>query len=483
MDTQNKTLRAFLTQIQRASGVKEPIKQATRVDFERADQLARLAWVLDESAAVERAIDDLFQQPDWRLRGALLDTLARAEVGWTHPTILEGLERDETRSSAAFVAARGMPLELDEWLDSCEVADDGLEAMRAVALAGEVGRAADWPGFLAWHDAIMELDGAKLEKQRASAALAALDPTYWARHTLAGDSDESWLEDVESVADFLIAHGLSEWTEVFASFDIAPGTSLGANFKAARDFAALLAVAAAIGISGREHLSEAEARELIAFFEISPDTPSERWEGRVGRAGLAGCLALLGGELEVAGDEGLALLLVQVAAHQRLLAHGFHSPGIPGLPFSASDRSDIDVEMGEEIRAELLSYFEKDAAELEGQYSPAALVLVLRNLADLRYLEGENPQKFSPLIQKWRQSFDGLIGAEVMAYDARELAPGELKTQAQRGGVTELNASKWLAQIGGGDSAILFAKFWAQGELWRAGFYRNCVDAALNQDG
>src|SRR5690554_8162091 len=58
-----------------------------KFDFAAAAPLARVAWVYDESEAVERRIDALFDSADEVLHAELIDTLARAQIAWAHPRI------------------------------------------------------------------------------------------------------------------------------------------------------------------------------------------------------------------------------------------------------------------------------------------------------------------------------------------------------------------------------------------------------------
>lgn len=460
------------------------LEQVHARDFDpaTATALERVLWVLDESAAVERRIDALLDAKNWAQCTPLIDALARAGVAWEHPTILAALERDDTREAAALVAARAVPHEVDAWLDECEVIEDALQVMRAVSLAAEERSIQTWPALLQWHDAIMQLDQAQPERAHASGALAVLDPIGWARRALGDEADDRWLLDQGSVADFLAVHGPTTWLATLAQLaDKARGG--GRLNESSLEFGMLLASAAAMGLADEDAAGERAlqdmAHTMVALLQLAPQAPQEDWEPRATRAGLGPLLALTSADPDADSADQLGLLLVQVAAHEWLLTHDFHSPGIPGLPFSATSADDVNLEAAADILSTLTAQSPDPRHE-----SAAQTVMILRCLNDLEEWQALDAPRFLPLAHQWSQALAGDSAAADDARASQAAQPAHLGNHAGTAlsDLAALDRARRLARAGESAQLEDLATLWAQADLWRAEFYRDCLFEALAQD-
>lgn len=491
-------------------------------DFVGATPLARIAWVSDVSEVVEERIDALLDSDDPTLPNTLIDTLPRAHVGWTHRRIIDALNADATRIGAAWLVAQGAPEALDDWLLDCELIEDALDGFRALALSDTDMPAADWRAFSQWRGALntayMETKDPQIRAEfeaaqaRVTGALATLDLATWARLALGGESDAAWVNHPEVVADFLHAHGTTSWLGVLSMLEAAEDPALG--------FASLLGVAAASGRNamplGSDPLSDDAAHELIELLQLPADAPATEWEPTAARLGLASALALAGAD-DAAPDDGLGLLLVQVAAHERLLHHGYHSPGLSGLPHSATDPGDVSIEAS----FELLEEVQKDTVGLDA-IAPDMTAMILRNCQDLHQKLDKKPEHFEALSNAWADAFAdspspalrlssrGLrarLNADQTAHEREILAhapdlaaalilsqqhlaePRVIATLAHHADAPNLLAlacGKRLAEIGtrntpealGALEAL--AKLWANADCLRAPFFAQCLQDAVD---
>lgn len=465
-------------------------------DFDpaQATPLERILWVLDESEPVERRIDALLDAKNWAQCTPLIDALARAAVAWEHPTILAALERDDTREAAALVATRAVPDEVDAWLDACEVIEDALQVMRAVSLAAEERTTRMWPALLQWHDAIMQLDQAQPERAHASGALATLDPTDWARRALGDDAEDSWVLDPQNVADFLATHGPTTWLATLTGLADATHLEPGRSSENALEFGMLLAAAAALGLTREAPTQDAAlqelARAMLALLQLPPEAALEDWQPRATRAGLGALLALTGGDPDANSADQLGLLLVQIAAHEWLVTHDFHSPGIPGLPFSTTSAEDVNLDAAADILAALT------AETPDSQRStPVQTVLTLRCLTDLEDWQALDAARFAPQAHDWAHAFathgtSSIRHASTRLQQASQPAdspapqPPAHQTPTSHPGadLLHLGRARRLARAGTEASLEELATLWATADLWRADFYRDCLFEALTQE-
>lgn len=456
---------------------------AKRVDFEQADALGKVAWVASEAAEVEAQIDALL---DGGEAATVVQALARAGVAWDHPAIAELLDHDGSRRAAALLMAVADPDEVGEWLDDCEVVEDALEVLRAVAL--DVAIELD-DAFADWHEALDELDDVDAEAARLDGLFAVLDPNQYARRVLAGEAGIGWLADPPAVADFLQVHGPTSWLEVLGVLEAVEDPAL--------EFASLLAVSAAAGV-GFDEPDDDEARELLELLSKAPDADTEDWEPLATRLGL-------GFGVAVAPDDELALLSVQVAAHERLVAFDIHSPGIPGLPLTATSQDALDVDASKALL---------DSIAGLDELPEAATAAVVRTLGDLRRLVLHDAERFDELAEQWVGQFldhgsravrlaarhllvvldheaaeraadqlDGLkdieaalvVSANEPAADDRPLAIASLAEHAHLEGPLGLDCARRLAAIGTDDALAALARLWASETVFRAAFYRDCL--------
>lgn len=453
---------------------------AEQTDFEMCDAMGKVAWVSSESEEVEQAIDEMLAGGE---RETAADALARAGVAWDSPAFTELLDHDGSRRAAALITAIADPQSVAAWLDGCEVIDDALEVLRAAALdvAGDLREA-----FLAWEEALAEGEDADAERARLDGLFATLDPENYARRVLAGDSEINWLLDLPVVADFLQVHGPTEWLEVLGLLEATEDRAL--------EFGTLLAVCAAAGI-GMEPPTEEEAHELLELLTIEPGAKVEEWEPLATRLSLGFAVA-------VAPDEDLGLLCAQAAAHERLSSFDIHSPGIPGLPLSATDEDSLDLEAS---RGLLDSIRELDEMPV------ASTLAVIRTLSDLRGLVANDNERFEEHAEHWIEQFldsdsrairlavrQLLVTIDHEARDREaelleqsndieaaltfsshpfdeEIVVSALEQHAHVEGPLGLDCARRLAAIGSDAALAALARLWKSENVFRAPFYRDAL--------
>jgi hypothetical protein len=439
-----------------------------------------IATVSAESDAVDAEID---AQLDGDPSESLVDALARAGVAWTHPRLEDALDNDRLRAAASLLLAVADPEALRSWLEQCDVYEDAFVALRAVAMAG----AHSLDDILAdWRERVLDFDEARAELARVDGLMAVLDAGTFGRAALAGDADMDWLADSVAVADFLQVYGPGEWLTVLSFLDVCDDDAF--------EFGAFLAVCAAHGI-GFDEPTEADAGELIELLNYEPSADPEEWEPSATRLGLGFAIAL-------AADDELALLGAQVGAHERLIAYGYHSPGVPGLPMSGTDPGDLDFDASSGMLRQLL----------DGPSMPdAARVAVVRTLFDLYGHVSSGDGQVAEHARKWTSRFaDSDIGAIALAarslkaaldegtVDSEQASMGERATlkgamvlagagapsadvvdalqRAARGDkVLGLAATQQLALLGTLDALDALAELWASGSVFRAPIYRDAL--------
>lgn len=336
------------------------VEWARATDFEELDTLGRLGWIQADLATVDETID---QELESEGRDRMIGLLARSGVGWRHDALLEALDEEgPVRREAAQVVARSTPGELRRVLVDREVVDDVIALMRA----GAVERADElWDQFLIWRGRITDLEGVDDETRESYLAQldgvgACLEPTLYARGLLMGDYGLEWLGHCESVADFLQTYGPTDWLEVLGMLE-------AVDHPSAERLTSTLAVAAAAGLES-DPPDEDEAEQLLELLgaQLGGDQQNSEWETLATDLGFGFQIAM--------GEEDFALLLAQVAAHERLVTHGIHSPGIPGLPLSATTDEDVDIDQVTEVLEGMIA----------GDWNDEQDVRAVRTLCDAR---------------------------------------------------------------------------------------------------
>lgn len=461
---------------------------ARQIDFEKADALGKVAWVASESAEVEERIDAMLASGE---AGTVVEALARAGVAWDSEQIEELLDHDASRRAAALLLAVANPDEVADWLAECEVVEDALDVLRAAAL--DLSEELE-ESFRDWEEALADLEDVELEKARLDGLFAVLDPNDYARRVLAGDSGIDWLGDMPAVADFLQVHGPTQWLEVLGLLEAVEDPAL--------ELASLLAVSAAAG-AGFEEPDDEQAHQLLELLAVEPGAKTEAWEPIATAQGL-------GFAVSVAPDDDLALLCAQVAAHERLTLFDIHSPGIPGLPLSATAEQHLDVDTS---RALLEGIGEMD------EMNEATSVAVVRTLCDLRRLVLHDRDQFGEHAETWLEQFlDDPSAAirlavrqllvpldhEAARREAKRLEKADaieaalafsgnsidesavieaLEEHARLEGPLGLDCARRLAAIGSDEALAALARLWKTGSVFRVAFFRDCFFEALQQQG
>ncbi|MFW5968575.1 MAG: hypothetical protein ACOCV2_13710 [Persicimonas sp.] len=444
------------------------------IDFTEATAIGKIAWVSSETDEVDEAIDRMLEGGDAAI---VCEALARAGVAWEHPALIALLDDDNARPTAALIATAASPDEAVEWLEACEVAEDALEVVRAGAL--NVAHIDE--GLAYWREELASMEGTDDLTARLDGWSAVLDPEKYARAVLAGDATVDWLDDPVVVADFLQVHGPTEWLDVLGIIE--------ASDEPNGELASFLAVSAAAGI-GYEEPTDDEIDELHELLAFEPDADIERWQPLATGLGLSFALA-------IAPDDELGLLGVQVAAHERLSAFELHSPGIPGLPLSATHREDLDLDASRAL---------KEGVEQLEHLHEASVVAAVRTLSDLRALAGHDPERFDEHARQWIDALGDtespavrLATASLSAALGSEDAPSEgfgtgeaalvrasrpdrpqeviatLEELAGGDGPLGLDCARRLAEGGDRSGLRALARLWEGGDPFRVAFVRDCL--------
>ncbi|MFB6264438.1 MAG: hypothetical protein ABEL76_12570 [Bradymonadaceae bacterium] len=456
---------------------------ASARDADEMDALGRLVWVRAETEEVDGAIDASLETD---ASTDLLDSMARAGVGWVHDALAEAATDGEQSVEAAMVAALGEPAQLRGPLMHAEVVELAGRLLRvaAAARAGEL-----WDQFLVWRGRLEEMaerdeSDPTLEDRwlrRLDGAAACLDRTLYARGALTGDYRWDWIDQPELVGDFLQLYGPTDWLEVLGFLEVA--------HSPAYELAAHLAVGAADGV-GIEPPREAEVETLFELLASEPSSDGSEggdWERLASDAGLRLQVAL--------GGEEFGRLLAQSAAHERLVTHGVHSPGVPGLPLSCTSESYLETEAVEEVTAELVDgdvpederivasvrtlcdardwYLRRDAevgdlvrdvARAFGRVDAPAVELAREQLE--RTLEGE---RTAPAATLAGALDDGRDGYSVLADQA-----------ASHERTLGMDCARRLAAVGDRPALERLGELWAvRGPVLRAPFFREVLRDGL----
>lgn len=482
------------------------------------DAAGRVAWVSAEIEEVDERVDATLEEEGEDDNGAgaaeVLDALARAGVPWAHPSLAARLdaEDDAIRRAAALTMARSEPEELRPWISAGEVVEDVVDVLRAGALAGAEEL---WDLFLVWRMRLEDLeedeDGEEGADSGPAAALdavdgvaATLDPTLYARGVLAGDYGIGWLERPVSVGDFLCVYGATDWLEPLGVLAGAAGATHGMG---AFGLAAGLAASAADGVG----VEAPEDEEIEALMELVTTDPSEagtdeaggepEWQSTAAELGFGFQMAL--------GDGGFELLLCQAAAHERLVSWGIHSPGLPGLPLSATGEQDVDQESVYWLIGEI--------AGADKKLGDEAVVVAVRTLCDARTWLRRDREAFQSVCAQMVDMFEGsqstaiaiardrlrmeldaefranrledaesgasLQTALVVGVDA-EAPEGTIErletAAAEDEGLLGMECARLLAEIGTDPALQALGRLWVQeAPVYRAEYMRQLLEEAL----
>lgn len=276
--------------------------------------LRGLTGFLIESETIEARIDrDLNDK-----KRSVAEALVRAQIVWSHPALEDTLGDWD---ASAMLLAQADPERLEDWIFETPHKNlrPVLETLRAAALTED---GVDVETLLAIREQFEEED-AHRDMNQLDAVLATVDLALFSRRVMLGQAQTQWMRQPREVADVLGVYGATTWLETLAVLEAAQAMT-------AFEFAALLA----IGAAGAFELIDDDAQTLEAMDAIQRKDKS--WDARALALQLSVPMAL--------GDDDLAPLLAEVACHERLVASGFISPGISGLPLSGFDVEPLHLE-------------------------------------------------------------------------------------------------------------------------------------------
>lgn len=320
--------------------------------------LRGLTGLLIESDVIEAKIDQALDDKN----RSIAEALVRAQVVWSHATLGETLGEWD---ASAMLIAQADPEHLEDWIFETPHKDlrPVLESLRAAALTED---GVDVETLLAIREQLEEED-AHRDINQLDAVLATVDLSLFSRRVMLGQAQTQWMRQPREVADVLGVYGATTWLETLAVLEAAQAMT-------AFEFAALLA----IGAAGAFELIDDDAQTLEAMDAIQRKDKS--WDARALALRLSVPMAL--------GDDDLAPLLAEVACHERLVASGFISPGVSGLPLSGFDVEPLHLEGALALFDEIV-HADKPDDEL--------IVRVVRTMMDCHkfvHLEDEPVQDF-----------------------------------------------------------------------------------------
>ncbi len=435
----------------------------------KLDPLRLLVAVHLESDAVDAQIDRAIAAGD----AQVVNALARAGIPWEHDAMAALLEVPACCAGAAQLLAITDLDALSAWaLSEPSPPEAALaDALRAVAQLEEV----DLSGLIAeLRDACDPQASRPAQRLRdqLDALRALLDPERYARQVLMDELELSWLRLPSSVADLLILHGgESSWRETLAILETAEAMT-------AFELAALIAVTAAssLGDEAPDGVAQAALLDLMAHARDN----SKEWEARAITLALRAPLAF--------GDEDTAPMLAEAAAHERLVQAQAPSPGILGLPLSATDAEGISCEAAYDLL---------DGAIGAESLADEQVVTITRTLCDLRRWHRDAPDAVHALTAEPRVLHKLAEHAHPAIHLAARHALASVQRQAPGGPVTTWRealaldapardaldaviqtalgesmsawlATTWLAALPLPDALHALSRVWAQGALARS---------------
>ncbi len=306
-------------------------------------------WVAVASTLEIDAIDEQIDAwlADSQRAPAAIEALLRAQTDWYHPAIADHVLDSKSQFGAIWLLARSAPDELEDVLAGIDDADHLAKLLRIAALSA----GPQWFDILVeWRQQLLDSlsNGAR---HLLDGAIAGVDPHRYARRVLGGELDAGWLADDRTVADFITAHGTSEWVIPLAIF---------------RDIRDLAAFETCASFATAAPLTE--PFDAIDEQRLHPDEASQ-WIGDDPRR--------VAYPLAIAEDEEMAERLVASTLHQTLLQRGIDPPAISGLPFSGHTPDPANLEAL--IEPLLASTDDGPAQRVARLFSLTQLVTLARN--------------------------------------------------------------------------------------------------------
>lgn len=405
-----------------------------------ADESAIEAWYEDtsgEKASISRVLaravdrEDVAERVDATLADepTVLEDLVRAQVAWSHEAMAGLLDRDLFRMAAAWMLAQTEPSVVDEWLDDERPGAAVVDAVRAIAPSGVEEL---FENSAAWFEPISGEDpelAARLE-----GALFVLSPSRWGRGYLGGRFDGLFLGSAAAMADVIGHTTDSYWTRALAAF-----ADQDDEFE-------LVARLAAAGVAACVTASPEDLEAIAAAFD------EEAWEVLAGHPVFSVAVAL--------ADEEDSHPLVESAAHDLLVYRGYQSPGIVGLPLSASVPGDEGAEAAEALLA---------AADTE---DPVRIVATVVDLAEVLATGRYEPLR-DALKPAQRHHSQAVVSAATAAR-----APAMVQSLPDDP-LQRLAAVRLFAARGDEDSTRTLIELWADGPPLLSGFVSDYVHYSM----
>lgn len=407
---------------------------------------------MSEAPRHEEALDRALSNASHR--GAALLALARSMTPWEHGCFKRSLEDEKQRLATCAVLAMADPERLEHWLfQGAREEQEFLDGLQALLLFDPETDAAEL--LTETLDALRQDPDAGSHQHtlaRMEALLATHDPMLFARGALDGAHELSWSERQDWVADVLAAHGETSWIETLAALELS-------GARQAFGFAALLALSASASSSG---LDLNESPELVERHVELLDLlrAQQTWEPHTASLHFEFALSV--------ADEELTPLLVEVAIHERLIDANLPSPGVVGLPLSATLEESLLIE-------EAITMLQSFANQSE-RPDEETLCVTVRTLCDLRRHLAEETERVTArrdefltiveALSTHHQRAAAIVAQRILAQTdpmGAALAPApDNHLEAFIAGVDSEGAHAQLASLASGATA---ASLWAAHEL------------------